>query len=536
MSKKLFLLMPWVAAVVTSIYTTPLFGQSRADMIAEAEKSVLRIEITDEGLGSGFVVDSSGIAVTNLHVLAGAKNNQVKVKFPNGDECQVTGTYMIDEGRDIAIVQLSRASLIPIRLSEQLPRKGDEVLALGSPMGLSFTATRGIVSAIRSQQEMISETGDDSFRGTWVQVDAALSPGNSGGPLISLEGEVVGMSTRASITSLAQNLNFGISVEDIRWAIESAKGKPLVPLSDGVGELVEAKPATPNRTRPEPGPGPSPGPRPRTNSRSYSGSAPPKVVAHREGSPEDGIRNYLKQIEKDYLLLIKAIRRELSTQKEYVRDLKQNGSFFHTRAQVNEAIIKKEILIRDIEELLASLGRTATPESLLALAMNYGSPLDPSKKGTVGFVASASGFPSFFDQNNHIKIVINSTMFMLWTPNATGLPNFDEFTPGPLWVAGTATLGEGGPIFPLLVSLSEDEIKAVLASDQDKETAEVDDRFFRKTSDLRTWKDQTGNFQVDAKLVEFTNGQAVLEKTNGTVVRVPIEKLSQSDQDFIRGK
>ena len=221
-------------AIVTQVAVVS-FAQDLASVIEECEKSVVRIEVKGldgDSQGSGFVVSEDGLLVTNVHVLAGA--TKAGATFPNGQQNEIIGTYHIDEARDICIAQLSSAATVPIRLADSLPRKGEKVTALGSPMGLSFTVTTGIVSAIR--ENFANDIGDESAKGTWVQVDAALSPGNSGGPLINSRGEVVAMSTRASF-GRAQNLNFGISIADIKAAIQKAKSAPLKSLADGVQKV-----------------------------------------------------------------------------------------------------------------------------------------------------------------------------------------------------------------------------------------------------------------------------------------------------------
>src|SRR5690606_30045299 len=96
---------------------------------------------------------------------------------------------------------------------------------------LAFTATRGIISAIRAGTEI-----GPTQQGTWIQVDAALSPGNSGGPLINAAGDVVGMSTLAS-QGAAQNLNFGISGQDISEALARASSANTLTLAAGIGNV-----------------------------------------------------------------------------------------------------------------------------------------------------------------------------------------------------------------------------------------------------------------------------------------------------------
>lgn len=203
-----------------------------ADRIEQAEKSVVRIETqTDDGkvLGSGFLVQP-GIVMTNVHVLSGART--ATVILSNDQMFRIEGTLFTDPARDIAIAKLSSPAameLPSLKLSSAVPRKGDQVVALGSPLGLSFTATSGVVSAVRAASEISKEVGRD-LAGTWIQIDAALSSGNSGGPIINSEGQVVAMSTLASQT--AQNLNFGISAADIQQTLELADARTVTQLSD----------------------------------------------------------------------------------------------------------------------------------------------------------------------------------------------------------------------------------------------------------------------------------------------------------------
>ncbi len=143
------------------IWLAPTWGQPElADVIERCEKSVVRIEVDGKrgaSLGSGFVVNADGMMVTNVHVLAGA--NAATVIFPNGKTYKISGIYSVDRGRDICIAQIDAKELPVLPLAAELPRKGENVTALGSPQGLSFTATRGIISAIRPGEEMGRDTG-----------------------------------------------------------------------------------------------------------------------------------------------------------------------------------------------------------------------------------------------------------------------------------------------------------------------------------------------------------------------------------------
>ena len=179
---------------------------------------------------------------------------------------------------------------VPIKLAGALPRKGETVTALGSPLGLSFTATNGIISAIRSGEELGREIGDTSMKGTWVQVDAALSPGNSGGPLINRKGEVVAMSTRAS-QGVAQNLNFGISIVDIRAAVVKAKVSNQIAFSAGVGKIG--------------------------NHSSGRGSAgrPPAALVRKE-IPESSLEGYIQEGRDSFRQLAGRVRRDATASKK----------------------------------------------------------------------------------------------------------------------------------------------------------------------------------------------------------------------------
>lgn len=192
---------------------------SYPDLVAQTDRSVVRINVESprgQSLGSGFVVSDTGIVVTNYHVIEGGQT--VKAQFEDNRECDVTGFLLFDDERDIAIIQLdqSGAPFVPISLAEDLPRKGEEVAAFGAPLGLSFTASKGTISNVRDGREL-------HMKGMYLQTDTPISPGNSGGPLVSMMGEVVGMNSFQM--AIGQNLNFAVSVNDIREVLKQSQGK-----------------------------------------------------------------------------------------------------------------------------------------------------------------------------------------------------------------------------------------------------------------------------------------------------------------------
>jgi hypothetical protein len=203
----------------------PLKELVMTDLIALVEKSVVRIIVRSEvgaSVGSGFVIDTAGLIMTNYHVIEGAKS--AFVEFETGKKATVTGFTTIDKERDLAIIKIDVDSkeLQRIRIAKELPKKGEKVAAFGAPRGLSFTASDGIISAIRHTPEFNART-----EGSYLQTTAPISPGNSGGPLVNMRGEVVGVN---SFKIEGENLNFAASSNDIRDVIAN-KGDTVTPLS-----------------------------------------------------------------------------------------------------------------------------------------------------------------------------------------------------------------------------------------------------------------------------------------------------------------
>jgi serine protease Do len=165
------------------------------------------------GMGSGFVIDPSGVILTANHVVADAE--QVKVKLPDGREYIATDVKT-DPKTDIAIVRIKPEGSLPaLRLgnSDNL-EIGDWVLAIGSPFGLDATVTAGIISA-KGRGPRITERED------FLQTDAAINPGNSGGPLINIHGEVVGINTAISTRSGGYDgVGFAIPINLASWVVE----------------------------------------------------------------------------------------------------------------------------------------------------------------------------------------------------------------------------------------------------------------------------------------------------------------------------
>jgi len=158
-----------------------------------------------QGMGSGFIVESDGTVLTNAHVVEGADEVRVRLTDRREFKGKVVG---VDKPSDIAVVKIEERGLPVVRLGDPSKvRVGEWVLAIGSPFGFENTVTAGIVSA----------TSRSLPEGTYVpfiQTDAAVNPGNSGGPLFNLKGEVIGIASQIySRTGGYQGLAFAIPID-----------------------------------------------------------------------------------------------------------------------------------------------------------------------------------------------------------------------------------------------------------------------------------------------------------------------------------
>jgi Do/DeqQ family serine protease len=139
------------------------------------------------GTGSGVVIRSDGYILTNKHVVEGA--SRLEVVFKDGQH-RVGKTVGIDDATDLAVVKVDAKGLTAARFADSSrARPGEWVVAIGSPFGLDYTVTVGVVSAVGRGDMRQNEIED------YLQTDASINPGNSGGPLVNLKGEVVGINT-----------------------------------------------------------------------------------------------------------------------------------------------------------------------------------------------------------------------------------------------------------------------------------------------------------------------------------------------------
>ena len=162
-------------------------------------------------IGSGFIYDAKGLIITNSHVAFGRQTLYVTLDDGNVVPARLLGA---DPIYDIAVLQISKLSkgklaTVPLGDSEQL-RVGESVIAIGNPLGLDQTVTRGIISGVN---RILPET-PMSLSEPLIQTDTPINPGNSGGPLLNLCGEVIGMNT--AIVPDAQSIGFAIPINLVK--------------------------------------------------------------------------------------------------------------------------------------------------------------------------------------------------------------------------------------------------------------------------------------------------------------------------------
>jgi putative serine protease PepD len=195
------------ATATSSSSTTLEVAQEAA--IAKIEPSVVELQVrTAQGsqLGSGVIIDAKGDIVTNNHVVNGEQSIAVVLSNGSTEQGQLVGTVAAD---DLAVVRISpfpHMTVAQIADSSSLA-VGQEVLAVGNLLGITETATKGIVSALnRSVTESTGTTISNA-----IQTDAAINPGNSGGALINLQGQLVGIPTLTAINTASNTAANGLS-------------------------------------------------------------------------------------------------------------------------------------------------------------------------------------------------------------------------------------------------------------------------------------------------------------------------------------
>ena len=177
-----------------------------------------------EATGTGVVVTSGGEILTNAHVVEGA--SEVRVRFAGDTEPVIAQVVAADSGNDLALLKVNATGLTAATFAKPgSVRVGDQVVAIGYALALDGgpSVTTGIVSALR--RTIFTDSG---ALNSLIQTDAAISSGNSGGPLVNMRGEVVGINTavaRGDTNSSANNIGFAISVDEVLAVLEQLRNQ-----------------------------------------------------------------------------------------------------------------------------------------------------------------------------------------------------------------------------------------------------------------------------------------------------------------------
>ncbi|MQB01605.1 MAG: trypsin-like serine protease [Actinobacteria bacterium] len=206
---------------------------SLADVISAAMDSIVSVRTVSKasafngpfesevlGEGSGVVIRSDGIILTNAHVIEGT--SEIEVTTADGEEALEATVVGTDAEHDLAILKVDFDHLSAITIgSSELLELGDSVVALGYPLGLGPTATQGIVSGLDRAIQVSDGPFEASELTGLLQTDAAINPGNSGGALLDANGRLIGVNTAAASASSAENIGFSVAIDEALPVIEN---------------------------------------------------------------------------------------------------------------------------------------------------------------------------------------------------------------------------------------------------------------------------------------------------------------------------
>jgi hypothetical protein len=520
---------------------------SLADLIEKIEPSVVRIDVLSDhgrGIGSGYVVEADGTVVTNCHVIAGAR--EATAVFKNGDTAKVLGTLLIDQNRDIAIIKIDKQSLPSVPLSDALPRQGDSVTAFGAPIGLSFSASDGIISAIRKGQELAE---GETLPGTWIQTTAPISPGNSGGPLVNRDGKVVAMNTMVLL--IGQNLNFAISSVDVADALQKAKGQPVSPLAD-VAAKIKSKERKVSKSRHE--------------------------LAAKD-IPKETFTDFISDADKHYREAITNARGKLREANEQLRSMKSgttNSSFAaqakaqgadfltnHVRGQTyylfpdvdtkQKCIETQQKVVEKCDDLVKKL--EDTKDGKLNYLKNAGPEISLQSVGNLGFVPHLT--VGSIDDEDQFHSFVGRVPVTVRGFKTSELAIGTQLEGRVMYIAGTETFrikDTDSKVNEFVLREVPDEVlqehlnpagnsaktgddaaaSKTTATDDKAKTATSSTDETPKRDAFRNWADKTGKFSIDAQLVAVVDEKVILKRRDGSILTVPMASLSKADQDFLK--
>ncbi|MAT16579.1 MAG: hypothetical protein CMJ46_15065 [Planctomyces sp.] len=198
--------------------TAPVTDMSIEELVTQARKSVVVVTFSGRdgqklGVGSGFIIEPDGLIATNLHVIGDSR--PISVHLANGKKYDVTEVRATDHTLDLALIKIDEENLptLPVRFTNDI-RDGEAIIALGNPLGLNHSVVKGVVS---SQREVEGRN--------MLQLAIPIEQGNSGGPVINQQGEVIGLVTLKSLAS--ENLGFAVPASDLKLLLDRPNPIPM---------------------------------------------------------------------------------------------------------------------------------------------------------------------------------------------------------------------------------------------------------------------------------------------------------------------
>lgn len=196
--------------------------------------SIVQVQ-TSEGSGSGFFITADGLVATNAHVIGGQQSAQIITS--SGATLNSIQIY-VDQDRDLALIKVNAREAHFLEVSPKLPMQGADVIAIGTPGAhdvsgtvlLPNTVTKGVVSGIRQFSDT-TVANVPGRAGNWIQTDAAINHGNSGGPLLNRFGVVVGVNTLTFSNTGTPGINFALASTELIDVVRSRLGISLAPAS-----------------------------------------------------------------------------------------------------------------------------------------------------------------------------------------------------------------------------------------------------------------------------------------------------------------
>jgi S1-C subfamily serine protease len=466
----------------------------RKAVFAKVNPSVVQVR-QEKSLGSGFVIAVHGdeaIVATNYHVIEGAK--KITIFFPADDRemkngLESEGYLEILPTRDLALVhfKLKGRKVAPLKVANKLPEQGDTVYTFGSPVGQSNTIAAGMVSCVRSGQEvadLMDRLGKDTYTkgmgytldATWIQHTAPMSHGNSGGPLTNDKGEVVGLNTMnfapEGTSAGGQQLNYAISAIHVTELLKNAG----------------------------------------SNVKPWSALPPPRERRGPEtplGDPEKTMALW-----KDCNRFKNALNDEIGVAEDKLARVQPLSQIAPVRFQNqrNKQLSKIYLMFKKAYSAYATNVRAANSEMA-----------DPALITHILKEAStAEELSGIYQQCSTLVL-----------DQGAGR----EVEQGQTEVKHRVLTELRNQYDVLRVSLSLRYHKTFPTLEETrKESKKREESTVKPGAGYRMWTSRNGKFSIEARLVKAANGEVTLLSSDGRKITVPVEKLSDADQEFVKNR